>query len=114
MQLLSRHCDFSIVLISQNLYEQGSQCRNIRYIFQSFYFFLFLRLNADLIALGKNYADANLNLRFARSIGVQDEYIAASENIKDDKYNFILINNSQSCPSSSFRVGSHICSLDHQ
>ena len=46
-----------------------------------------------MIALGKNYADANLNLRFARSIGVQDEYIAASENIKDDKYNFFVAPN---------------------
>lgn len=30
MQLLSRHSSFSIVLITQNLYEQGKECRNIR------------------------------------------------------------------------------------
>ena len=30
MQLLSRHSNFSIVLITQNLYEQGKECRNIR------------------------------------------------------------------------------------
>ena len=71
---------------------------------------LFLRLNADLIALGKNYADSSLNLRFARSIGVEAEYRAASEAIENEKYNFILINNSQSCPSSSFRVGTHLVS----
>ena len=71
------------------------------------------RLNADLIALGRNYADANLNIRFARSIGLEEEYKAASENVKNDKYNFILINNSQSCPSVSFRVGTHLCSDNH-
>ena len=70
------------------------------------------RLNADLIALGKNYADSTLNLRFARSIGVENEYRAASEAIKNDKYNFILINNSQSCPSPSFRVGTHLVSAN--
>ena len=70
-------------------------------------------MNADLIALGRNYADATLNLRFARLIGVEDEYRAASEDIKNDKYNFILINNSQTCPSSSYRVGTHICSPNH-
>ena len=79
---------------------------------QSFYNHL-IRLNADLIALGRNYADANLNTRFARSIGLEEEYKAASENIKNDKYNFILINNSQSCPSLSFRVCTHLCSDDH-
>ena len=31
MQLLSRHSNFSIVIITQNLYEQGKECRNIRY-----------------------------------------------------------------------------------
>ena len=30
MQLLSRHSEFSIILITQNLYEQGRECRNIR------------------------------------------------------------------------------------
>ena len=70
-------------------------------------------MNADLIALGRNYADASLNLRFARSIGLENEYKEASETIKNDKYNFILINNSQSCPSPSFRVGTHFCSKQH-
>ena len=74
---------------------------------------IFYRLNADLIALGRNYADANLNIRFARSIGLEEEYKAASESIKHDKYNFILINNSQSCPSLSFRVGTHLCTDNH-
>ena len=58
-------------------------------------------MNADLIALGKNYADSSLNLRFARSVGVENEYRAASEEIQNEKYNFVLINNSQSCPSPS-------------
>ena len=110
MQLLSRHSNFSIVIITQNLYEQGKECRNIRYYCFENYFLRLLRLNADLIALGKNYADSSLNLRFARSIGVEDEYRAASEEIKNDKYNFILINNSQSCPSPSFRVGTDLIS----
>ena len=73
-------------------------------------FLKYFRLNADLIALGKNYADSTLNLRFARSIGVEDEYRAANDAIKNEKYNFILINNSQSCPSPSFRVGTHLVS----
>ena len=70
------------------------------------------RLNADLIALGKNYADSSLNLRFARSIGVEAEYRAASEETQNEKYSFVLINNSQSCPSPSFRVGTHLVSAN--
>ena len=109
MQLLSRHSDFSIVLITQNLYEQGKECRNIRfYSIIISRFDIELRLNADLIALGKNYADSSLNLRFARSIGLEEEYRTANDEIKNDKFNFILINNSQSCPSTSFRVGTHL------
>ena len=111
MQLLSRHSDFSIILITQNLYEQGKECRNIRsesHKLEMLYFIF--RLNADLIALGKNYTDSTLNMRFARSIGLEDEYRAANEAIKNDKFNFILINNSQTCPSPSFRVGTHLTS----
>ena len=79
---------------------------------QEAFFFQWFRLNADLIALGKNYADSSLNLRFARSVGVENEYRAASEEIQNEKYNFVLINNSQSCPSPSFRVGTHLVSTN--
>ena len=56
-----------------------------------------MRLNADVIALGKNYSDADLNKRFARSLGLLDEYKHAFSEIQNDPYNFILINMGSNC-----------------
>ena len=52
---------------------------------------IIFRLNADIIALGKNYSDADLNKRFARSLGLLEEYKSAFIDIQNDPYNFILI-----------------------
>ena len=95
MQVFSRHSKFSIVIITQNIYQPGPQNRNIR-------------LNCDLIALGRNYCDNTVNIRISRTLGVEDQYAKAAEDSEDDLFNFVLINNATSCPSSSFRVGSNL------
>ena len=53
---------------------------------------MLLRLNADLIALGKNYSDEDLNKRFSRSLGILDEYKLALKESEKKPYSFILIN----------------------
>ena len=54
-------------------------------------------MNSDLLFLGRNYCDAMLNKKMAKSMNLYSEYLTARNYQDKHPFAFIFINNSTSC-----------------
>ncbi len=79
-KVFRRHLKFSIILITQRLFEKGTFAKAIRD-------------NCEIFALFKNYGDAKTNVTFASRIDLKKRYLKSLAEVQNVKHGYIVINN---------------------
>ena len=89
------HMKFSIMLITQSIFQGGKLAKGIRN-------------NCQLFFLFKNYGDQKTNSTFTSRLELKKRYKEALQEVSKVKYGYVLINTSEEVAHDSLRVGFNI------
>ena len=90
-----RHSKFSIILITQSLFEHGKYDKAIRN-------------NCEIFCLFKNYGDITSHTEFSRRLGVKKYYEEWLQDAENVKHAYIVINNSSNIPDENLRMSTNL------
>jgi DNA replication protein DnaC len=88
-----RNQKFSLVLITQNVFEKGKHAKTIRN-------------NTEVFILFKNYGDREQNKRLAKQLGLKRRYETCLKDFTrtpDDKHSYCILNAQLNCPDDDLR-----------
>lgn len=91
----SRHQKFSIILVTQSIFDQGKWGKTIR-------------LNTEIFILFRNYGDSKTNNRLTNQMGLKERYVDCMSFIAKEKHAYCIINNSPHVDNEELRVQTNI------
>ena len=86
-----RHNKFSIILITQSIYEKGNICKSIRN-------------NTEIFVLFRNFGDAKINKTLTSQLELKKRYLKCLEDASTVKHGYCVINNSPFINNEHMRV----------
>lgn len=90
-----RHNEFSIILITQSIFETGKYSKCIRN-------------NSQILVLFKNYGDCTTNLRLASQLGLRKRFQECLRDVETVSHGYVVINNSSKNEHDELRVSFNI------